>query len=113
MKVYGREIAPDRQVTPAEAVSFAIAHLSEQQSAFPERELVRVAFLHGLGDVTLEEIREELPRQGVILDVIDDRLMATTESLQAEERYLAAHRRARPWRGLPGRRAGRAGARPP
>jgi conjugative relaxase-like TrwC/TraI family protein len=90
VKVYGREIDSDRQVTPAEAAAFAIAHLSEQQSAFPERELVRVALLHGLGDVTLEEIREELPRQGVILDVIDDRLMATTESLQAEERYIAA-----------------------
>ena len=88
-RVYGREIAADRQVTAGEAVGFAIAHLSEQQSAFPERELVRVALLHGLGDVTLEQVRAELPRQGVIVDEIDGRLMATTESLQAEERYIA------------------------
>jgi AAA domain/TrwC relaxase len=88
-RVYGREIASDRQVTAREAVAFAIAHLSEQQSAFPERELKRVALLHGLGDVTPEEIAAELPRHGVITDVIGDRLMATTERLQAEERSIA------------------------
>ncbi len=40
--------------------------VSEKLSVFPERELKRVALLHGLGDVTPEQVAAELPRQGVI-----------------------------------------------
>jgi conjugative relaxase-like TrwC/TraI family protein len=86
--VYARDVAGRPVVTPAEAVSFAIRHLSEQQSVFPERELMRVAMLHGLGGVTPGQVAAELPRHGVLADVIDGRRMATTEALQAEERYL-------------------------
>ena len=89
-RVYARDIAPDRPMTAGEAVSFAIAHLSEQQSAFPERDLLRVAMLHGLGDVTPEQITAELPRQGVLTGTINGRAMATTKHLQAEERSIAS-----------------------
>ena len=88
-RVCGKDIAPGREITAREAVSFALAHLSEQYSAFPERELMRVALLHGLGDVTLDQVAAELPRQGVIVDVIDGQRMATTEALQEEERTIA------------------------
>ncbi|APW64317.1 MobF family relaxase [Paludisphaera borealis] len=87
-RVHGKEMPGSRVVTAAEAVEFAIAHLSEQLSAFPERELKRVALLHGLGHVLPEQIAAELPRHGVITQNIDGRLMATTEALQAEERYI-------------------------
>ena len=71
-------------MTPAEAVAYAIAHCSAKSSrCCPERELKRVALLHGLGSVTPEQIAAELPRQGVITAEIDGRLMATTEELQA------------------------------
>ena len=86
--VYRREIPAGEQVTPAEAVAFAIAHCSEQESAVPERELKRVALLHGLGSVTPEQIAAELPRHGVMTAEIDGRLMATTKELQAEERFI-------------------------
>jgi conjugative relaxase-like TrwC/TraI family protein len=88
-RVYGQEIPAGKEVTAKEAVGFALAHLSEQLSAFPERELMRVALLHGLGSLTPEQVAAELPRQGVIVDEIDGRRMATTEELQEEERYIA------------------------
>jgi conjugative relaxase-like TrwC/TraI family protein len=88
VKVFGRDVAAGKEVTAREAVSFAIAHLSEQLSVFPEREVMRVAMLHGLGDVTPEEVARELPRQGVLVDVIDGQRMATTAALQAEENVI-------------------------
>ena len=88
ISVYRREIPTGEPVTPTQAVAFAIAHCSEQESAVPERELKRVALLRGLGSVTPEQIAEELPRQGVLTAEIDGRLMATTKALQAEERFI-------------------------
>jgi len=86
--VYRREASGGAAVTPAEAVAFAIAHLSDKLSAFPERELKRVALFYGLGSVTPEQIAAELPRAGVITSEIDGRLMATTEGLQREEDFI-------------------------
>ena len=86
--VYGKESGQSKEVTPAEAVAFAIAHLSEKLSAFPERELKRVALLHGLGHVTPDQVAAELPRHGVITAEIDGRLMVTTAELQGEEDYI-------------------------
>ena len=75
-------------MTAKEAVAFAIAHLSENLSAFPERELKRVALLHGLGHVTPEGIASELPDHGVIAEELAGRRMATTAGLQEEERAI-------------------------
>jgi conjugative relaxase-like TrwC/TraI family protein len=88
--VYRRDVAAGRRVTPAQAVGYAIAHLSEKRSVFGERELKAVALLHGLGSVTPEMIGREMlsPRHGLIDDVIDGRNVVTTEALQEEERYL-------------------------
>ena len=54
--VYRRETAAVPEVTAAQAVKFAIAHVSEKLSVAPEREFKRVALLHGLGSVTPEQI---------------------------------------------------------
>ena len=90
-KALGGEIPIGRDVTPAEAVRFAIDHCSEKLSVIPERELKRVALLHGLGHVTPEQIDREMlsPRHGLIVDEIDGRRMATTAELQREEDYIA------------------------
>jgi conjugative relaxase-like TrwC/TraI family protein len=87
-KVHRKDIAADKPVTASEAVGFALAHLSEKHSVFPERELMRVALLHGLGHVTPEQVAAELPKHGVLVDDIDGRRMATTEALQEEERFM-------------------------
>ncbi len=76
------------EVTAHDAVAYAIAHCSEKLSVIPERELERVALLHGLGNVTLEQVEAELPRQGVFTEVVDGRVMATTEKLQEEENAI-------------------------
>jgi conjugative relaxase-like TrwC/TraI family protein len=86
--VYAGEIPAGQEVTASEAVAWAIAHVSEKLSVFPEREIKRVALLHGLGSVTPDQVAAELPRQGVITSEIDGRRMATTEGLQREEDYL-------------------------
>ncbi len=86
--VYAKEVPAGPQVTPAEAVAYALDHVSEQWSVFPERELKRVALLHGLGSLTPRQVAEELPHHGVVLGELDGRRMATTPGLQAEESYL-------------------------
>ena len=83
--VYRREASGGQPVTAAEAVAYAIEHLSEKLSVFPERELKRVALFYGLGSVTPDQVAAELPRQGVITSEIDGRVMATTAGLQREE----------------------------
>jgi conjugative relaxase-like TrwC/TraI family protein len=83
--VYARGIAPGKEVTAQEAVAYALAHISEKLSVFPERELKRVALLFGLGNITPEQVVAELPRHGVITSEIDGRLYATTDELQREE----------------------------
>ena len=50
--VYARGITAGKEVTAQEAVAYALAHISEKLSVFPERELKRVALLFGLGNVT-------------------------------------------------------------
>jgi conjugative relaxase-like TrwC/TraI family protein len=86
--VYARQVPEGKEVTAAKAVAWAIAHVSEKLSVFPEREIKRVALFYGLGSVTPEQIAAELPRQGVIASEIDGRRMATTGELQREEDYL-------------------------
>ena len=86
--VYRREVESNAVITPGEAVAFAITHLSERLSVFYERELVRVALLHGLGDVTPEQVEAELPKHGVLTAPIGGRVMVTTRELQAEEAML-------------------------
>ncbi len=92
-RVHAREIAGGPEVTPQQAVAFAIRHCFERESVVPERELKRVALLYGLGDVTLEEINAELPRHGVLTGEKDGRVMATTEDVHRQERLLTAFAR--------------------
>jgi conjugative relaxase-like TrwC/TraI family protein len=87
--VYRRDASGGPPVTAPEAVAFALAHISEKLSVFPERELKRVALFYGLGNLTPDQVVAELPRQGVITSEIDGRLYATTEELQREEDYIA------------------------
>jgi conjugative relaxase-like TrwC/TraI family protein len=89
-RVYAREIPAGREVTAAEAVEYAIAHLSEQQSTFDVREFKAAALRHGLGSVTPERIDREMasPAHGLVAGDLDGREAVTTEALRAEERYI-------------------------
>ena len=88
--VYRREIPASPKVSVKEAVAFAIAHCTEKFSVLPERELKRVALLHGLGSGSVAGVAAELPSHGVITGEIDGRVMATTGVLQREEDFIAS-----------------------
>ena len=89
--VYRRDVPAGRDISPVEAVRFAIDHCSEKLSVIPARELKRVALLHGLGSVTPATIGREMhsPRHGLITAEIDGRMMTTTAELQREEDFIA------------------------
>ena len=86
--VHRREIVRGPRVTASDAVAYAIRHCFERESVVPERELKRVALLHGLGSLTPEQVAAELPRQGVIAREKEGRMMATTKAVLAEERFI-------------------------
>lgn len=86
--VHRREIARGPGVAASDAVAYAIRHCFERESVVPERELKRVALLHGLGSLTPEQVAAELPRQGVIVREKEGRMMATTKTVLAEERFI-------------------------
>ena len=69
-------------------MAHAVRHCFERESVVAERELVRVALLYGLGQVTAEEVRAELPAHGVMTGEKDGRLMVTTEEVHRQERFL-------------------------
>ena len=107
-RVYGGQIAPGREVSAEQALTFAIAHLSEQKSVLDERELKAAALQYGLGCVTPELIEREMqaPQHGLIADEHrraegrDDRGAAGRGTLH---RWTSG---ARHGRRLPGRRGG-------
>jgi conjugative relaxase-like TrwC/TraI family protein len=82
-----RKDAGGAVVTPETALSYALAHGSEQLSVIPDRELKKVALLHGLGDVTPQSLGREMlsPRHRLITQEIEGQRMVTTPGLQAEE----------------------------
>ena len=88
--VYRRNAPAGRLITAEEAVAHAVRHCFERESVVAERELVRVALLYGLGQVTAEEVRAELPAHGVMSGEKDGRLMVTTEEVHRQERFLTA-----------------------
>ena len=111
--VYRREIEPGREITAKEAVAYAVQHCFDREAVVSERELVRVALLHGLGDVTPDQVRAEMAAQGVMLAEKDGRLMATTKEAYGMERFVVNHRQGGTWRRRSGRRGGGIGARHP
>jgi conjugative relaxase-like TrwC/TraI family protein len=86
--VYRREIAGGTPVTPAEAVRYAVHHCFERESLISERELVRVALLYGLGHVSADQVRAEMPAHGVMTAEKDGRLMATSKEAYRMERSI-------------------------
>ncbi len=68
-----------------EAVAYALEHLGERQAAFRVSELERVALGHGLGQVTIDDVRvatatrSDLARAGGVV---------TTEAALARERHI-------------------------
>jgi len=86
-RVLAREVpVPGRDAHAArDAMAFAIAHSFERSSVIPVKRLLGVALRHGVGQVTLDEIHDELTRHGLIVRDYDGERLATTKDVLAEE----------------------------
>jgi hypothetical protein len=92
--VYAREITLSQALTASEAVDYAVRHCFDRQAVVSERELVGAALLYGLGCVTADQVRAEMPAHGVLLAEKDGRLMATTKEAWDMERFITTFARA-------------------
>jgi len=95
LAVAGREVAcptPDAAAA-REAVAFAVGHCFERRSVVPVSTLLAVALRHGVGQVTVEQVHEELARAGLLLGELDGRTYATTVGVLLEERRMLAFAR--------------------
>jgi len=79
-----------------ESVGHAIAHVSERQAVFTGRDRDVASLVHGMGKVTLDDVRAVRTEDGVLID-LQDRVaptgrFTTWETLRAEERNVALMR---------------------
>lgn len=76
-------------ISPKEALSFALEHELETKSTINERRLLRTALHHGLGNVSVKELVDEYGQLEVITgrDKYRD-IKATTKSILREEQYM-------------------------
>src|SRR5579862_2519090 len=72
------------------AMDFAIQHCYERASIVTQKELLREAFRHGLGDVDVERVILQLLRDEFIGQNMDGKQWLTTKDVLAEERRLVA-----------------------
>jgi len=97
-RVSAREVAvavrnPD---AAREAMAFAVAHGFERSSVVPVKRLLAAALRHGIGQASLEDVRKELGRHGLIVrDYEGERVATTAEVLAEETRILSFARRGR------------------
>jgi conjugative relaxase-like TrwC/TraI family protein len=68
-----------------EAMDYAISHCYERSSVTTDKELLRTALTHSVGNATVGQIWGELNRDGLILRDIDGQRYATTKRILQEE----------------------------
>jgi conjugative relaxase-like TrwC/TraI family protein len=67
------------------AMDYALAHCYERQSAVPEKELLKTALIHSVGNASVGEIRAELDRDNVLVRDKGGIRYATTKEVLREE----------------------------
>ena len=94
--VDGRSSSVERR-TPAinarDAVDHAILHSFERNSVVSEKELLAEALRHGVGDVTVQDVRQELHQRPLIVREREGRRLATTREMLGDESRLIAFAR--------------------
>jgi conjugative relaxase-like TrwC/TraI family protein len=78
------------KISEMKAMDFAIQHCYERASIVTQKELLREAFRHGLGDVDVERVKRQLLRDEFIGQNMDGKQWLTTKDVLAEERRLVA-----------------------
>ncbi len=98
-------LGPEERLDKArDALAFAVAHLTERESAVPEGELIRTALQAGRGKITIGDMKkavaeaiasEDLVRQADGLAGRKQNLMTNREALEREKRILKFERAGR------------------
>jgi conjugative relaxase-like TrwC/TraI family protein len=70
---------------PSAAMDYAISHSFERASAVPEKELLKTALIHSVGNASVHEIRDELGRETILRRAKGGVMYATTKEVLSEE----------------------------
>lgn len=73
-----------------ESMEWAKLHSFERHSVVPTKQLLAEALRHGVGDVTVQGVHDQLERQRVIVQSCDGQSLATTPEMLVEERAMMA-----------------------
>ncbi|RCS54869.1 conjugative relaxase [Bremerella cremea] len=84
----GEAISDQPEMSAAAAVDFAKGHVFERASVVRERELLRQAMLHGIGQVSVEQVHNEVVRREWIREGQDEQALISTREVLTEEQAL-------------------------
>jgi ATP-dependent exoDNAse (exonuclease V) alpha subunit len=76
---------PTRTLQAGEAMDYAISHCFERASVVTEKELVKTALVHGVGNAKVGEIWGELRRDQIIAKEVEGQRYVTTKQVLQEE----------------------------
>jgi conjugative relaxase-like TrwC/TraI family protein len=93
--VVARELllAPLDPDAAQQAITFAAKHLFERQSVVPIETFLAHALRHGIGQVTVEQLREHLPKSGLLIRERDGVVYVTSREVLLEEIKMLAFAR--------------------
>lgn len=83
-----RPMLKEQPEATAQALDHALAHCFERQSVVPKRAILAEALRYGVGQVDVEQAKEQLGKTETIVRSFRGREMATTRSVLAEERAM-------------------------
>lgn len=80
----------ERTISAREALSFGVDHALARQSVATDREILKAAVERGTGSITVDDLRQRLPRhEGLIIREVQGRTLITTrEVLRTEQEIL-------------------------
>jgi len=90
----GGEAEPQDGNAAMRAIDHAIGHIFERRSVVPERQLLRAALRHSVGEATVEQVHDRAKRAELITGERHGRRMVTTREVLAEERRMVEFARA-------------------
>lgn len=78
------------EITPSQAVDFALNHAFERASVVHKRQIAREALRYGVGSVSPEAVLREIERRPLIRRTINGQELCTTHQVMREERKMVA-----------------------
>lgn len=82
------ETPQPKKISEMKAMDYAVQHCYERASIVTDKELLRHALRYGVGNVTVEETKQQLLRDELLKETLDNRQWVTTKDVLAEEKRL-------------------------